>query len=70
MSGDEPMTGAQASYLTTLCEETKRPPPGGDLTKAQASKLIDDLKAELGRYGSLRSSGSGLSERHWSGAIR
>jgi hypothetical protein len=49
VSGDEPMTGAQASYLTTLCEEAKSPPPSGDLTKAQASKLIDELKAKLGR---------------------
>ena len=49
VSGDEPMTGAQASYLTTLCEEAQRPPPAGELTKAQASKLIDELKAKLGR---------------------
>jgi hypothetical protein len=49
VSGAEPMTGAQASYLTTLCEEAKRPPPAGDLTKAHASKLIDELKTELGR---------------------
>jgi hypothetical protein len=42
------MSGAQASYLTTLCE-AKRPLPAGDLTKAHASKLIDELKAELGR---------------------
>jgi hypothetical protein len=49
VSGSDPMTGAQASYLTTLCEEAKRAPPGGDPTKAEASKLIDDLKAELGR---------------------
>ena len=27
VSGDEPMTGAQASYLTTLCEEVKVEPP-------------------------------------------
>jgi hypothetical protein len=49
VSGSEPMTGAQASYLTTLCEEAKRKPPAGDLTKAEASKLIDELKAELRR---------------------
>ena len=49
VSGSEPMTGAQASYLTTLCEEAKRAPPPGNLTKAEASKLIDKLKAELGR---------------------
>jgi hypothetical protein len=49
VSGDEPMTGAQASYLTTLCEEAKVDPPPPDLTKADASKRIDELKARLGR---------------------
>jgi hypothetical protein len=49
VSGDEPMTGAQASYLTTLCEEAKVEPPRGPLTKAQASKMINELKAKLGR---------------------
>lgn len=49
VSGDEPMTGAQASYLTTLSEEAKEDPPTQDLTKAEASKRIDDLKAKLGR---------------------
>lgn len=49
VSGSEPMTGAQASYLTTLCEEAHRAPPAGNLTKAEASKLIDTLKAQLGR---------------------
>ena len=49
VSGDEPMTGAQASYLATLCEEAKLERPGGNLTKAQASKLIDELKTRLGR---------------------
>jgi hypothetical protein len=43
VTGDEPMTGAQASYLKTLCEET-----GEDfdksLTKAAASEKIDELK--------------------------
>ena len=49
VSGDEPMTGAQASYLMTLCEEAKREPPAGNLTKADASTIIDELKAALGR---------------------
>lgn len=49
VSGDEPMTGAQASYLTTLCEEARIEPPSKDLTKAEASKQIDKLKAQLGR---------------------
>ena len=44
VTGDEPMTGAQASYLRTLCDETgERFDPG--LTKAGASELIDKLRA-------------------------
>jgi hypothetical protein len=45
--GDEPMTGAQASYLKTLSEECDEPEafaPG--LTKAEASKRTDALKAK------------------------
>ena len=46
-TGGEPMTGAQASYLKTLCEQT-----GSDfddsLTKADASKRIDSLRQKAG----------------------
>ena len=49
VSGDEPMTGAQASYLTTLSEEAGETPPGDGLTKAEASTRIDALKRQLGR---------------------
>jgi len=49
VSGDDPMTGAQASYLTTLLEEAGEPPIEGTLTKAEASKRIDALKEQLGR---------------------
>jgi hypothetical protein len=49
VSGDDPMTGAQASYLTTLCEEARVEPPPDDLGNAQASRVIDELKAKLGR---------------------
>jgi len=49
VSGGEPMTGAQASYLTTLSEEAGETPPPEDLTKADASKRIDELKGALGR---------------------
>jgi hypothetical protein len=49
VSGHEPITGAQASYLATLCEETGVELPTGDLTKADASRQIDDMKAKLGR---------------------
>lgn len=47
MSGDESMTGAQASYLKTLSEECDEPEAfAPDLTKAEASKRIDALKAK------------------------
>lgn len=49
VSGDEPMTGAQASYLTTLSEEAGEALPPEDLTKAEASQRIDALKEQLGR---------------------
>lgn len=49
VTGDEPMTGAQASYLATLSEEAGAEYPPQDLTKAEASKRIDDLKAKTGR---------------------
>ncbi|WP_010160498.1 MULTISPECIES: DUF3072 domain-containing protein [unclassified Sphingomonas] len=48
VSGGDPMTGAQASYLTTLCEEAKVEAPSADLSKADASKMIDELKQKLG----------------------
>ena len=47
VSGDDPMTGAQASYLATLCEEAGEELPPEGLTKADASKRIDALKAKL-----------------------
>jgi inactivated superfamily I helicase len=47
-TGDEPMTGAQASYLKTLSEEAKEPFDDG-LTKAEASKRIDELQRKTGR---------------------
>jgi hypothetical protein len=43
ITGDEPMTGAQASYLKTLCEDVgENFDP--NLTKAQAPKMIDELR--------------------------
>jgi hypothetical protein len=45
VTGDEPMTGAQASYLKTLCEEAGEEFESG-LTKADASKRIDALRAK------------------------
>ena len=48
VSGDEPMTGAQASYLKTLTEQLGVPDEfSQSLTKAEASKRIDALKSRL-----------------------
>jgi hypothetical protein len=48
VSGNDPMTGAQASYLKTLAEEAHELEAfSGRLTKAEASKRIDVLKAKL-----------------------
>jgi hypothetical protein len=50
VSGDEPMTGAQASYLKTLSEQVDDPTQfSQSLTKAEASKRIDALKSQLER---------------------
>ncbi len=50
VSGDEPMTGAQSSYLKTLSEEAGEPDVfEPSLSKAEASKRIDRLEAKLGR---------------------
>jgi len=48
VTGDEPMTGAQRSYLKTLCEEARQP-FDEHLTKAEASRRIDELQAITGR---------------------
>jgi hypothetical protein len=49
VSGDEPMTGAQASYLKTLSEQAHDPKAfDPDLSKAEASKRIDELKQKQG----------------------
>jgi hypothetical protein len=47
-TGDEPMTGPQRSYLHTLAREANEAVPD-ELTKAQASELIDRLQRETGR---------------------
>ena len=48
VTGEEPMTGAQRSYLETLSREAGQEPPG-DLTKAEASERIDELQDTTGR---------------------
>lgn len=47
-TGDESMTGAQASYLKTLSEEAGEE-FDPSLSKADASKRIDELQARTGR---------------------
>lgn len=48
VTGDEPMTGAQRSYLDTLAREAGEQIPA-DLTKAEASEHIDRLQSKTGR---------------------
>ena len=48
VTGDEPMTGAQASYLKTLSDEADEP-FDDSLTKAEASKRIEALQQKTGR---------------------
>ncbi len=48
VTGDEPMTGPQSSYLQTLCQEADED-FDPSLTKAQASERIDELQQKTGR---------------------
>jgi hypothetical protein len=48
VTGDESMTGPQASYLKTLAQEAGEA-FDPELTKAEASKKIDALQQETGR---------------------
>jgi hypothetical protein len=48
VTGDEPMTGAQRSYLDTLAREAGEQLPA-DLTKAEASEHIDRLQSASDR---------------------
>jgi Protein of unknown function (DUF3072) len=48
-TGDEPMTGPQRSYLQTLAREAGREVELDDLSKADASRLIDELQVASGR---------------------
>jgi hypothetical protein len=47
-TGEEPMTGAQESYLHTLATEAGEEVEP-DLTKAEASKRIDELRQKTGK---------------------
>jgi len=48
VTGDEPMTGPQRSYLETLGREAGED-VDPDLTKAEASERIEQLQAKTGR---------------------
>ena len=48
VTGGEPMTGAQASYLKTLSEQAGEP-FDESLSKAEASRRIDELQKKTGR---------------------
>lgn len=48
VTGDEPMTGAQRSYLDTLAREAGET-LSADLTKAEASEHIERLQGATGR---------------------
>ena len=47
-TGEEPITGAQASYLETLASEAGEE-VNEDLTKAEAAKKIEELQQKTGR---------------------
>ena len=47
-TGDEPMTGPQESYLHTLAQEAGEQ-VSDELTKAEASQKIDELRHKTGR---------------------
>ncbi len=48
VTGDEPATGPQLSYLQTLAQEAGEE-VATDITKADASKKIDELQDRTGR---------------------
>ncbi len=48
VTGDEPMTGPQKSYLETLAREAGEDAPD-ELSKAEASEKIDELQEKSGR---------------------
>jgi hypothetical protein len=49
VSGSDPMTGAQGSYLKPLSEQAHKPGPTKEkLAKAEASELIDEMREDAG----------------------
>lgn len=49
VTGDEPLTGPQKSYLQTLAREAGREIDTDGMSKADASRLIDELQSASGR---------------------
>jgi hypothetical protein len=49
VTGDEPATGPQESYLGTLAREAGADVDSAGMTKAEASEKIDELKDRTGR---------------------
>ncbi len=59
ITGDEPVTGAQQSYLTTLAQEAGEELDPAGMTKADASRKIDELQERTGRSGGADTAGEG-----------
>lgn len=49
VTGDEPATGPQQSYLSTLAQQAGAEVDPTELSKAEASEKIDELKEQTGR---------------------
>jgi len=49
VTGDEPVTGPQQSYLSTLAQQAGEQVETTELTKAEASQKIEELKEKTGR---------------------
>ena len=69
VTGDEPMTGAQKSYLKTLSEEA-HVDFDENLTKAEASRRIDELQQQTGRGAHGSGGRAGESQRGGGAAAR
>jgi hypothetical protein len=48
VTGDEPATGPQESYLSTLAQQAGEEVDTENLTKAEASEKIDELRGKAG----------------------
>ena len=49
VTGDEPVTGPQQSYLSTLAQQAGEEVETTELSKAEASQKIEELKEKTGR---------------------